>query len=44
MLFYRFFNGRLKVLRVIKPLTVRTHLEAYYFFLLFQYHLGIIFL
>ena len=25
-------------------LQVRTHLEAYYFFLLFQYHLGIIFL
>ena len=32
MPFYRFFNDRLKVLRVIKSETVRTHLEAYYFF------------
>ena len=44
MLFHRFFNDRLKkVLRVIKSLTVRTDWESYYFFLLFQNHLGITF-
>ena len=44
MLFHRFFNDRLKVPSVVKPLTIYTDLEAYCFFLLFEYHLGIIFL
>ena len=42
MWFHRFFNDRLKVPSVVKPLTIYTHLEAYCFFLLFEYHLGII--
>ena len=44
MLFHWFFNDRLKVPSVVKPLTIYTHLEACCFFLLFEYHLGIIFL